>query len=290
MRERSRTFPRTPIVLAALCALGGSSVAQSAWTQPEGATFLQLSYQQTGPYDRLYRDGDSSIRLGREITEAALEVYGEHGLAEGLTLIGVVPLRFLDAGSLQSNPTIQPTTIESGSETTLGNVLIGVRKTLATGEVAVAGQLGLELPTGSLDRKTGLSSGLDAFTFLPTISVGRGFGDAYAQAYAGFGLRTDDYSNDWRLGVEGGYRLFERLVVAGTVDVVSSFSDGSPSQNARNLETGLYVDEQEYASYGFKGLYEVSDGFGVQAAVRGAFSGDNVPRSPFMSVGVYFRF
>lgn len=287
-------MPRTTVRLVPLLTLialvfggWGSVHAQSAWTQPEGSTYLQVSLQQIGGYDRLFRGGDD-FRTGREISETSVETYIEHGLREGSTLVGVLPVRFLRSGSLQPGASIQPTTIERGTETELGNIQLGLRQRIAKGSVDAAVQLTVEAPTGDFDRSTGLRSGIGAFTFTPTISVGRVLGRAYVQGYTGFALRTNGYSHDWRGGVEAGYRVHPKVLIAGTVDIVEAFTNGSIDDDPTNLETGLYVNEQEYVSYGIKGLVELGPGFGVQGAVRSAISGRNVPKAPFVSVGMYF--
>ena len=265
--------------------------AQSAWTQPEGEAFLQASLTNIGPYDTLFRRSGPDFTTGREITETSLELYGEYGLSEGWTLVGNLPFRSVDAGDLVSGATLQPVTIEEGSLSALGNLLVGVRHPLSApgADTALAAQLDLELPTGSTDSATGLATGLDAFTLRPWLSVGRGYGKAYAQAHLGLSLRTDSYSHDWRLGGEVGYRFTESLLVAGTLDLVDSFENGSVDLDPRRLETGLFIDEQEYLSPGIKALWQFGERFGLSASLRGAITGNNVPEAPFVMIGLTYR-
>lgn len=277
---------RRPLLLAAgLFALSSWSAAQSAWTLPEGETFLKFSLERIGPYDEVFQDSGPDFETSRELTQTALATYAEYGLQEGTTLIGAISIQHLDAGSLNGDATLPPPRINSGSETRLGNLLLGVRQQFRRDDWALAGQLALEFPTGSLDRDTGLRSGLEAYTLFPTLSVGRGFGKAYAQAYLGAGLRSNDHSSDWRLGAESGYR-FGRLLLAGNVDIVETLFAGDTGSSGRNEETALYVDQQEYLAFGIKGSYELSPGADLHAAARFAASGKNVPKSPFLSIGL----
>lgn len=279
----------TLFVLMAIAMHSPSASAQSAWTQPDGGAFLQLSATRIGPYDTLYTSSGPDFRTGREITETSFELYGEYGIAEDWTLVGNLPLRSMDAGSLVASPTIQPATIQEDTLTSLGNVLIGVRKQLSAGELAWAAQLDAELPTSSSEESSGLSTGLDAFTIRPMISVGRGFERAYVQAYAGLSARTNDYSSDWRLGAEAGYYLTGDLLIAGTFDIVDSFRDGDVSLSSERLQTGLFLNDQEYISPGLKGLYQITDSFGLSASIRGALSGNNVPKTAFISFGLTYQ-
>ncbi len=286
---RSRSIRRTVLLLAALAIVQRTASAQSAWTQPEGGGFVQLSLTTVGPYDELFQRKGPDFRTGRDITESTLQVYGELGLTEDWTFIGIVPVKFLDAGSSVSNPSITPTTIEDGENRALGNVTVGLRKQLHSGSYAVAAQLDVEAPTGEFEKSTGLSSGYDAFTFLPTLNVGRGFGRAYAQGYVGAAFRTDGFSDDYRVGGEAGYRITDTFLLAGTFALVDSRSNGDVTLDPTNLETGLYVDQQEYTSFGLKGLVDLSDTFGIQAALGTAADGNNVAKAPYLSIGVYFR-
>lgn len=278
-----------PAATTLALSISSGAHAQSAWTQPEGEVFLQASLTNIGPYDTLYRRSGPDLVTGREITETSLELYGEYGLSDAWTLVGNLPLRSVDAGDLVSGATLQPVTIEEGSLSALGNVLVGLRRSFSNGDTAIAGQLDLELPTGSTDAATGLATGLDAFTFRPWVSVGRGFGKTYAQAHLGLSLRTDSYSHDWRLGGEVGYQFTERLLIAGTLDLVDSFQNGSVSLDPRRLETGLFVDQQEYLSPGIKGLWQFGEHFGLSASLRGAITGNNVPKAPFLMIGLTYR-
>ena len=274
---------------AALALLAGLGRAQSAWTQPEGGQFVQLSLASIGPYDSLFRASGPSFDTGREISETSLELYGEYGLSDAWTLIGRVPLRYVDSGAVNGDATIQPVTIPSDSLTGLGNVLLGVRRRLGGGDLAVAGELQLELPAASADATSGLATGYAATTLRPLLSFGRGFGGGWVQGYVGASLRTDDYSNDWRVGAEVGWQATSRLALAATLDVVQSFEDGDVAIDPAQAQTGLFVNDQEYVSPGVKGLFRVSEHLGVSAALRGALDGNNVPEAPYLSVGVFLQ-
>jgi hypothetical protein len=113
--------------------------------------------------------------------------------------------------------------------------------------------------------------------------------NAYAFGYVGVGLRGGDFSSDWRAGAEGGFRVFGRVWLVGMIDSVRSFENGDVELDRTNLETGLYVNDQEYLAYGFKLLIDVTKRLGLQATTYSALDGNNVARSPLSGLGAYYK-
>lgn len=284
-------MPRLSSIATSLVLLvsGATAGAGSPWTQKKGSGFVQLAVYTIGPYDNLYQSSGDDFRTGREITDDTLEVYAEYGLTERWTIVGSAPLKLLETGDPVANPSLDPPTIEAGTRSTLGNVRVAGRRKLVDGSFVLSGQLDLELPTGSFDEATGISSGHDAFTLTPSIAAGKGVSRAYVFGYLGFGLRSGDFSSDWRLGAEGGFRVLGRVWLVGMLDSVRSFENGDVQLARANLETGLYVNDQEYLAYGFKLLVDASKRLGFQATTYSASSGNNVARSPLSGLGVYFK-
>ncbi len=280
---------RIAILFAIAVAIAGDSQAQSPWTQEQGEGFFQISWFEIGSYDRLYQDSGGDLFTSREITESTVQAYGEYGVADRLTLLGSIPFKRPEGGGLVASSSFLPT-IESGSLSELGNVQVGARYRFTDGDrLALSGQLDLELPTGEFDPRTGLSTGYDAYTLTPLIAVGRGWDRAYVSGYAGLGLRSDDFSNDWRLGGEVGYSLFGRLWLIGLLDVRRSFSDGDVALTAAQLQTGLYVNDQEFVAFGGKALLDVTTRFGLHFTYQSAAEGNLVPRSPLVGFGAYLK-
>lgn len=279
----------------ALLALGlvylSTAGARTPWTQPKKGGFFQLAAYGIGPYDRLYQSSGSDFALNREITDNTVEAYAEYGVTENWTILAVLPFKQADAGRTLPNPTLTPTTGVAGSFKRLGNAVIGARRKLVDRQYTLSGQLDIEMPTGSVDEATGLSTGYDAFTFAPTVSAGKGWQRAYVFGYGGLGLRTNDFSSDWRVGLEGGYAFFERnrVWLVGLADLRRSFENGDVVLPRTNLETGLYVNDQEFLAYGGKILIDIGKGFGIQGTYYTATQGNNVPRSTLAGLGVYYR-
>ena len=134
---------------------------------------------------------------------------------------------------------------------------------------------------------TGLRSGYDAWSFTPLIITGRGFDNWYIQAFTGADIRTNQYSSNFKLGGELGYKAIDWLWIAGFLDGVLSFKNGD---KPIDFTTALYVNNQSYAAFGLKLIGEFTNDFGVNIGFGGAFDGRNVAKAPALSFGLYYKF
>ncbi len=279
----------TGLVGLLLAVLAVSAAATSPWTREPGHGYAQVAVYTILPYDRLVVNGTEEYRVGRELQDTTVEAYLEHGLAEGWTATAVVPWRWLEAGDVVDDPAF-PLTIEEGSKAGLGNVRVGVRRRLARGAWSVAAGLDVEMPTADFDAATGLRTGIDAWSVVPGLAVGRGSARSYGSLHAGVALRSDGYSEQWRAGFEYGRRPFDRWWFVAGIEVVQSLRNGDRVPVPTNLETGLYLDEQGVVAPVLKTLYEIDPRWGVMATVQGGFAGDFVARSPFLGAAVFARY
>ncbi len=264
-----------------------STQAQSPWTQEKGSGYGQLSFMSIPTYTSNFAKDGGNRDLERELTEIAIQLYGEYGIIEGTTAILDLPFKILNAGETD---VLLPFT-EEGTLAGLGNARLGVRQRLYDDKFNIAAQLMVELPIGRGDDATGLRTGYEALTLLPTLSLGSGFGNGYAFAYGGVGFRTNnDYSHYANVGIEGGYKFFDRLWFMLFFDVIRSLENGERDELLTYELTGFYVNDQEWASAGAKVLFEITENIGVTGATTlAAFAANEVPQSPSLSLGVYTK-
>ncbi|GGZ89437.1 transporter [Algibacter mikhailovii] len=262
-----------------------NAFAQGAWTQKTGEAYTQLSFSTIGNYSSIY--GNPNYETEREITDNTLQLYGEYGLNNKTTLILNIPLKFIETGNLVSTTT--PVTIAS-SNTSLGNIVVGIKRQFYNKKWVISGQLNLEANSGSFENESGIRTGIDAWSFTPTLNAGRSFKWFYAQAFTGVAFRTNDYSSSFKIGGEIGIRPIKRILVIGLIDVVKSFENGDVVLPPSNLLTGLYVNNQEYAAYSLKFVGEITNKLGVNIGIGGAFSGNNVARRQALTFGAYHKF
>ena len=262
-----------------------SMYAQSPWTQKKGEAYVQLSFTTIPTYSTLF--GNPEYNTERKINDNTLQFYAEYGLSDKTTLIANLPFKMVASNEVTS-PSITPFTTED-SQSSLGNVQLGVKHNFYNKKWLISGQLLVEANTGAYEDASGLRTGYDAWTLTPTVIIGRGFDKWYIQGFTGVDIRTNDYSSAFKLGGEAGYKALDWLWVAGFLDGVASFQNGDLIDPRNNRLTGLYVNNQSYAAFGFKLIGEFDQNFGANVGLGGAFDGRNVAKSPAISLGLYYK-
>lgn len=278
-------------LLLCLLFLATTAEARSPWTRARGDGFAQAAFYAIAPYDRVITESGDEFETARTLTDLTMELYAEHGITDTWTVVAVVPFKHLDAGD--PNPEISADTppTEAGSLTALGNIRLGLRRSLARGTWNVAVQLDVEAPTAEFRTGTGLRSGYDAWSAVPVVSVGRGRDHSYWYAFAGGGWRGNGYSNFWRAGIEGGRSSGKgRWWWIGSLEILQTLHDGDRLDPTTNVATALYVDEQEVVAPVFKVLHRVSERWGLQGTLQGGFTGNFVARSPFVGLAVFAEY
>lgn len=278
------------LVLPALFLITLNAFSQSPWTKNKNEGYIQTSFTTIGSYDKIY--GNQDYKPQREITDNTLQLYGEYGVTDKTTLFANIPLKMVKTGDFTEDMSVifPSFTIEETSETLLGNIQLGIKHNFSNNKWLLSGQLSIEANTSTYKENSGLRSGYDAWTFTPLFLTGRGFDSWYIQAFTGFDIRTNDYSSNYKLGGEIGYKALNWLWIAGFLDGVASLKNGDVILPQENLATGLYVNDQSYAAFGLKFIGEFNKSFGVNVGFGGAFAGRNVAKAPALSFGLYHNF
>lgn len=262
--------------------------AQSPWARSKAGFYAQGAWQFIPTYSTLFGENAGDMPMVRDVTENIFQMYGEYGVSRKTTVIASLPIVFVKRGDLNPEFPYVFSRVDSGSISGLGNVNLAIRHQFSAGKVAFAGTLRIGFPASKYQANTGLRTGYDAFTVVPMLSAGMGFGKAYWFAYGGYGLRTDYYSHFINTGVEGGFH-FWRVWAIGFSEYLVSLENGSLAQPAPDVYTGLYVNDQGWLSIGLKCIVEFNRFWGVNLTGAGAMWGQYVPQSPAFSIGTYFK-
>ncbi len=261
------------------------SFSQSAWTKKKGETYTQLSYTTIANYDMLF--GNPNYQTERKITDNTIQLYGEYGMSDKTTLIVSVPIKLIKTGNFITTNTALTAT---ESKTSLGNIELGIRHNFYNKKWVISGQLNIEANTSSYSAISGIRTGYNAWSITPTINFGRGFNNLYVQGFTGLNLKTNNYSSSFKIGAEIGLKPVKNIWLIGYLDILTSFKNGDVSLPTNNILSGLYVNNQEYAAFGFKAIAEISNNFGVNAGLGGALSGNNVAKKAALTFGLYHKF
>jgi hypothetical protein len=263
--------------------------AQSPWTQVDKGFYGQLSLNMVSGYNELYVTGGNKIATERKIDDLTLQGWLEWGLSESSTILLSLPLKILNAGELNIAGQADQLT-QSGSMMALGNIRLGWKQAISTGAYISAWQLWMETPSGKYDDKTGLRSGYDAWTLIPSFSLGTSGSDWYSYGSFAYGLRSNNYSHFLQFNAEVGYHMMPALSIAFYIDWLNSMQNGGWEDPVNNLLTGLYVNDQEYFAFGIKVYGKIiSNRLGLSLGLAGAFSGNFVPRVPAFNLALYYK-
>ena len=264
-----------------------SAFSQGPWTQEKGKLYTQFSFSTIPSYDELF--GNPDYKTNGNITDNTFQFYGEYGYSDKTTLLLNLPFKIISFEQIVVCPLIPCENLQH-SESSFGNIEIGLKHNFINKNWLVSGQTSLEANTGAFDQKSGIRTGYDAWTITPLLLTGRSFNKSYLQSFLGSNIRTNGYSSNFKFGGEYGYKVSKKIWLVGFLDIVKSFENGDIALEASNLATGLYVNDQEYGGFGLKSIYEINNKFGLNAGFGGAFFGDNVAKAPALTFGLYYKF
>lgn len=275
-------------LLSLLTLLSISLAAQSPWSRSKAGLFVQTSWNFIPTYTTLFGQDNQDITLTREVSEQSFQLYGEYGLSNKTTLVAAIPLMINRRGDLNPDYTLQFESLDSGSVTGLGNISLAVRHQFLKGKINLAGTLKASLPTKQQSESLGVQTGYDALTVLPMVNIGMGLGQFYWYAYGGYGYRSNDYSHFLNFGAEAGVRL-GKIWLGGFSETVYPLENGNRAIPGIDWLTGLYVNDQGWVSIGLKASWEITRSFGINVSGAGAAWAQNVPKSPGIGFGLYYK-
>lgn len=266
-----------------------SAFSQSPWTQEKGKFYTQLSFTTIPNYDTLFGEPDQN--LFGNYSDNTVQFFGEYGLSDKTSLVVNLPVKLISVKGFE-DPRIDCSGDcgKDYSNNSLGNISFGLKHNFYKKDWVLSGQLSLEANTGSYDTVSGIRTGYDAWSFTSLFLAGRGFGKTYVQGFIGADIRTNDYSSNFKIGGEVGRKITKNIWLIGFLDVSKSLENGDVVLPVLNNLTGLYVNDQEYGSFGLKGIGEFSDKFGITAGFGGAFFGNNVAKQAALTFGLYHKF
>ena len=264
--------------------------AQSPWLQKKNTLLTQISFNVIPNYSQLFINSGERYDTERYLSDYTLQGWLEYGVSESMALQLIMPLKMLNAGDLVASETQTPQTV-SGSLHAFGNIAIIWKQKLLQHAWILTSHLLIEFPTASYKDESGLRSGYDAGSISGILSAGRGFGHGYFYGHLGIGARSNDYSGFVTGGLEGGYQLSEQFWVAGVINILQSFMNGTRQDPVNNLQTGLYVNDQEFFAWGLKLFGSIiHDKLGYSLSVFSATNGNYVAKSVPINFGFYYIF
>ncbi len=263
--------------------------AQSPWASGKGKGYGQVLYTSIPTYSTLFAGNGNTINTERELSDRTVSAYLDFGINDKVTFSLNIPYVFVKSGSL-TEETLNPLTQE-GSLNGLGNISLAAKYSFYKKRNFAAGVIFQgDLPTRSFDNQTGLSTGVDAFTFIPKLTAGLSNDDWFVYGYFGYGIRTSNYHHILNYGIEGGLKAAENVSLILNINAINRLDNGDPLVDSEtNLATGFYTSIQEYNAFLIKLLVErISGNLGALVSLGGG-SGNSVAASPAISIGLFYK-
>jgi len=259
------------------------SFAGGGWPQPKGSGFFKIG-QYILRSDRYFNPEGNIIDISPGVAFYATSLYAEYGITDRLT--GIVYFPFFTRSVQNNLQKLDGTFVEGASLTGLGDTDITLKYGLIQNSpVVVSARLTLGLPLGEQTQR--LANGDGEFNQMIAIDASRSFYPApiYASAFVGFNNRTNDFSDEFRWGVEAGYTAGKFTFLA-RVNAIHSLKNGSP---VISEQQGLFANNIEFISFTPEIIYSVKENYGFSLSVGGAFSGSQVLGSPAYEGGFFLK-
>jgi len=247
---------------AALLLLTHTTVSgQSGWTREKGGAFVQASVN-TFSSNNYYSVTGDLFDQGDRFQSQALTIYGEYGITNRITGIVNLPL-------YKSNRF-------SGTERVGGvsDIRIGAKYALSQ-KLPISFAIEAEIPTGDginfanvlepivPGERINLPISDGEFNVWLTLALSQSLptGKTYGSLYGQYNLRTQGFTDQYRLGLELGQRFIDRLWLIGRLGIQERVSD-----EVQTDVSFLYGEGTTYTTYSFTSMYSVNDQWMITAA------------------------
>ena len=260
--------------------------AGGGWPSPKGKGFLKLS-EYLIVSDGYFTPNGKVI----DIATAGIYIsslYAEYGITDRFTVTGYIP--FFSRATLNEQVDLNGTQIAAGDAVnSFGDTDISLKYGLLTkGPIVMSASLTFGLPFGeTAGGATGvLQTGDGEFNMIYALEVSRGFnqGKGYINTLVGFNDRSNNFSDEFRWGLEIGHKLSKKLNGAIKFFSVNSLNNGSDLEAPSN---GIFSNNIEYLAFTPELNYNVRDNWGVSVSVGGAFSAKRILAAPGYSIGFF---
>jgi len=284
------------IICIQLCLIIFISFAQAGgpWPQKKGKGYVKLSESWMIFNQHFTIDGELEPNITTGVFNTG--IYGEYGFTNKLTgIVNFTALARNYTNNLRSSTT-QEILIPGETVNSLGDLDLGVKYgfTKAGAKVPISATLILGIPTGknSAGSMGQLQTGDGEFNQMLQVDAGTSFQlgkkkkvNSYATAYLGFNHRTNDFSEEFRYGVEYGAGFMgSKLWLVGRVNALVPFENGD-APVSENIN--LYSNNVGYFSFNVEAAYYVTKKLGFSASYGGALAAQNIAAAPIYSVGVF---
>ncbi|MFK7932868.1 MAG: hypothetical protein AB8G22_05120 [Saprospiraceae bacterium] len=249
-------FTKYHLTVIALFSLYIPLQAQSGWAQEKGSLYTQaaVSYYSSNQF---YGTQGQLFAGENTFSNASLNFYGEYGITNQLTAIADIPV-------LRSNQFSNTESVLG-----LGDLRLGLKYQL-TKAFPIALSIAAEIPTNDgiqfaftnelnelgVRERINLPTSDGEFNIWSTLAISQSFagGKAYGSLYGQVNFRTQDFSNQLKIGGELGYKVIPPLYLMARLSIQERLSDAiTPGASF------LYGEGTTFTSIGVSAFYELNE-------------------------------
>ncbi|QWX84462.1 hypothetical protein H0I23_02090 [Cellulophaga sp. HaHaR_3_176] len=272
-------------ILIAILLLFSYQISVAQWTKGKNNAFLKVAAWNLN-YDQHYTNS-GDIKDNSEKSYFNLSIYGEYGITKKIDALTYIPF-------FASNKQIKLNNNETLNS--IGDIDIGFRYgILKKDNWALSTTLKFGLPTGvnNAGSDSSFNTGDGEFNQLLTTELGysSSFNNTpyYSKAYIGINNRTNNFSDEFRTGLEFGVLLFNsKFWGIAKLNNVTSLNNNPIANNTTN-QGNIFGNNVQYTSFGFEGAYKVTNKIGISLGVDSAFNAKNIAAAPSINSGVFFE-
>lgn len=289
------------LLIVLICSSFIDLQAGGPWTKKKGEGYVQFAAYTIPPINRLSINAYRTKFLNRAIFDATGEFYAEYGLTKRFTLYAALPIKFVSSGQIQTVDSSQVTggsfgppgeVLDAGTLVDFGNIRLAGKYNFLSKKIHLSAHALISAPTAIQDYNpnTALRTAYPCWGFQPSLSIGYGKEKMYTYLETGMNFRTHDYSHQWLANFEIGWRIGKRAYFAIALDAVLCLPGGADVPNSTaEVQTGLYVNNQNFVAFTLKGIIPVSDYVGLNVSLSGGLWANNVQQGPNIGLGVYYK-
>lgn len=269
-----------------------SQITYGQWSKGKNNGYYKLSAWYLTTDQHFTSTGDIDPNATR--TQFNINAYVEYGISQRWDVIGYIPFF---ARTTQNNQVSETTgnILQTGEAVnSIGDIDLGFNYNFfKKGKWSASAKLLFGLPTGESSGGSDGSYQTGDGEFNQYLSGLLGYSTSfngipfYAKTYIGLNNRTENFSDEFRFGLESGFNIAnKKLWLIGRLDIVESLQNGS--LNAQNAPQGsIFANNVEFIGVSAEANYYVTKKLGVSLGIGGAISGRIIAANPSISGGIF---
>ncbi|MEO9482196.1 MAG: hypothetical protein ABJG47_02065 [Ekhidna sp.] len=255
------------------------ALAGGGWTKQKGTGYYKVSHWWVNAAKQYTFNGNTAASVKEGIFNTS--IFAEYGVTDRFTAIVNLPY----SKSANANESV----------TGIGDtdVALKYRISKAGSKFVLAGTLLLGLPLGEEAGGSdgSLQTGDGEFNQMMRLDLSKSFQlgsvNAYANVYTAYNNRSENFSDEMRIGAEvGGGFLNNKIWAILRLDVVESLGNGAESTALSDGAT-IFANNTEYVAYTTEIAGYITDKIGVSASTATVLSASNIFAAPSYSLGVF---